>query len=196
MKTNPSQPHHRIEAETLGSHPDFERGPRRAVLILLGTTAAFIVLLFAWMSFARLDISVTAMGAVIPSSRVQQIQSMEGGILQALKVREGAVVKKGEVLASVQNLQFYAEQGEAQQGLFSLKIVGQRARLDEVCRDSAKGRQVMGGICHGHFHIKSVAERLNLKNPVDKMPVDNGDSVDRLACPFSVMFFVDENEKL
>ena len=32
-----------------------ERGPRRAVLILLGTTALFFVLLFAWMSFARLD---------------------------------------------------------------------------------------------------------------------------------------------
>ena len=45
MKTNASQPHHRIEAEALSSHPDFERGPRRAVLILLGTTAAFIVLL-------------------------------------------------------------------------------------------------------------------------------------------------------
>lgn len=132
MKTKASQPHHRIEAETLSSHPDFERGPRRAVLILLGTTAAFIVLLFAWMSFARLDISVTAMGAVIPSSRVQQIQSMEGGILQALNVREGAVVKKGEVLASVQNLQFNAEQGEAQQGLFGAQAA--LVRLDAEAR--------------------------------------------------------------
>jgi adhesin transport system membrane fusion protein len=55
------------------------------VLILLATTALFFVLLFAWMSFAALDISVNAQGAVIPSSRVQQIQSMEGGILQALR---------------------------------------------------------------------------------------------------------------
>ncbi len=86
-----------IESEPLTHHPDFDRGPRRAVLILLGTTALFFLLLFAWMSLARLDISVSAIGAVVPSSRLQQIQSMEGGILQALNAREGSVVKKGEV---------------------------------------------------------------------------------------------------
>ena len=75
----------RLQAEAISSHPDFDRGPRKAVLILVATTALFFVLLFAWMSFAALDISVNAQGAVIPSSRVQQIQSMEGGILQALK---------------------------------------------------------------------------------------------------------------
>ena len=132
MKLNlkPSQP--RMEAEAISSHPDFDRGPRKAVLILVATTALFFVLLFAWMSFAALDISVNAQGAVIPSSRVQQIQSMEGGILQALNVREGAVVKKGEVLASVQNLQFNAEQGEAQQGLFGAQAA--LVRLDAEAR--------------------------------------------------------------
>lgn len=88
----------RVQAEALSRHPDFDRGPRKAVHILLATTALFFVLLFAWMSFAALDISVNAQGAVIPSSRVQQIQSMEGGILQALQARDGAQVKKGDVL--------------------------------------------------------------------------------------------------
>lgn len=106
------------EGEALSLHPDFDRGPQKAALILVSVTALFFVLLFAWMAFARLDISVNATGAVITSSRVQQIQSMEGGILQALNAREGSLVKKGEVLATVQNLQFNAEQGEAQQGLW------------------------------------------------------------------------------
>ncbi len=126
----PTRP--RPEAQAISLHPDFERGPRRAVLILLGTTALFFVLLFAWMSFARLDISVTAMGAVVPSSRVQQVQSMEGGILQALNVREGTVVRKGDVLATVQNLQFNAEQGEAQQGLWGAQAA--LVRLDAEAR--------------------------------------------------------------
>ncbi|WP_374267410.1 HlyD family type I secretion periplasmic adaptor subunit [Zoogloea sp.] len=125
----------RIEAEAISSQPDFERGPRRAALILLGTTAVFFVLLFAWMSFARLDISVNAMGAVVPSSRVQQIQSMEGGILQTLNVREGAAVKKGDVLAIVQNLQFNAEQGEAQQGLWGAQA--SLVRLEAEARNAA-----------------------------------------------------------
>lgn len=125
----------RIEAEPISSHPDFDRGPRKAVMILLGTTAAFFVIFFAWMSFAPLDISVNAVGAVVPSSRLQQIQSMEGGILQALNVREGAVVKKGDVLAIVQNLQFNAEQGEAQQGLWGAQAA--IARLEAEARNAA-----------------------------------------------------------
>jgi adhesin transport system membrane fusion protein len=127
----------RLEAEPLSSHPDFDRGPRKAVMILLGTTAVFFALLFGWMSFAPLDISVNAVGAVVPSSRLQQIQSMEGGILQALNVREGAVVKKGDVLAIVQNLQFNAEQGEAQQGLWGAQAA--IARLDAEARNAVPG---------------------------------------------------------
>lgn len=111
----------RKEAEAVSSHPDLDRGPRRAVLILIGTTALFFILFFCWMSFARLDISVSAVGTVVPSSRVQQIQSMEGGILQALNAREGTVVKKGDVLAVVQNLQFNADQGESQQALWGAR---------------------------------------------------------------------------
>ena len=125
----------RLQAETISSHPDFDRGPRKAVLILVATTALFFVLLFAWMSFAALDISVNAQGAVIPSSRVQQIQSMEGGILQALQAREGMQVKKGDVLATVQNLQFNAEQGEAQQGLWGAQAA--LVRLDAEARNTA-----------------------------------------------------------
>ena len=124
----------RLQAEAISSHPDFDRGPRKAVLILVATTALFFVLLFAWMSFAALDISVNAQGAVIPSSRVQQIQSMEGGILQALKAREGMQVKKGDVLATVQNLQFNAEQGEAQQGLWGAQAA--LVRLDAEARNA------------------------------------------------------------
>ena len=133
LQMKPTQP--RLQAEAISSHPDFDRGPRKAVLILVATTALFFVLLFAWMSFAALDISVNAQGAVIPSSRVQQIQSMEGGILQALQAREGMQVKKGDVLATVQNLQFNAEQGEAQQGLWGAQAA--LVRLDAEARNVA-----------------------------------------------------------
>ena len=133
LQMKPTQP--RLQAEAVSSHPDFDRGPRKAVLILVATTALFFVLLFAWMSFAALDISVNAQGSVIPSSRVQQIQSMEGGILQALQAREGMQVKKGDVLATVQNLQFNAEQGEAQQGLWGAQAA--LVRLDAEARNTA-----------------------------------------------------------
>ena len=109
MKPTPTQ------LEPLSSHHDYDRGPHKAVQYLVGVTALFFVLLLAWMSFAKLDISVNAIGAVVPSSRIQQIQSMEGGILQSIAAHEGSHVKKGDLPATVQNLQFNAELGESQQ---------------------------------------------------------------------------------
>lgn len=109
-------------------HPDLDRGPRRAAHILVGSLAAFLILGLAWMAFARLDISVQASGQVIPSSRVQLIQSLEGGILRQIRVREGQQVHKGDLLAYVENLQYDAELGEDRLNLWSTQAA--IARLD------------------------------------------------------------------
>lgn len=115
-----------MSAPTL--HPDLDRGPRRAAHILLGSLAAFLIVGLIWMSFAKLDISVHAMGKVIPSSRVQLVQSLEGGILRQIAVREGQPVKKGDLLAYVENLQYDAELGEGQQNQWAYQAA--LARLD------------------------------------------------------------------
>jgi len=100
-------------------HPDLDRGPRLAARALVGVLSGFLLLALAWMSVARLDISVHAMGQVTPSSKVQLIQSLEGGIVRELSVGEGQSVKKGELLAYVENLQYAAEQGEDQHNLWA-----------------------------------------------------------------------------
>lgn len=53
--------------------------------------------LWAW-SF-RLDEVSTGAGKVVPSSKEQTIQSMDGGIVKALSVKEGDIVQKGQLLA-------------------------------------------------------------------------------------------------
>jgi len=52
-----------------------------------------------WADWAELDQITRANGQVIASSRNQVIQVMEGGVLAALPVREGAEVKRGQLLA-------------------------------------------------------------------------------------------------
>lgn len=103
-----------MESKPFTPHPDLDRGPRRAVLIMVGSLSAFLVLALIWMNFATLDISVQAMGKVVPSSRLQTIQSLEGGIIRGIAVREGQLVKRGDLLAYVENLQYNAELGEGQ----------------------------------------------------------------------------------
>lgn len=100
---------------SFSAHPDLDRGPRRAVRLLLGSLVGFLLITLVWMYFAKLDISVQAIGKVVPSSRVQTIQSLEGGILRAIAVKEGQLVKRGDLLGYVENLQFNAELGEGLQ---------------------------------------------------------------------------------
>lgn len=109
-------------------HPDHDRGPRRAIYALVGSIAAFLLFAAIWMSWARLDISVQANGKVIPSSRVQEIQSMEGGIIQAIAVKEGQAVKAGDLLARLENLQFNSDLGESRQTYWGTRAA--LARLD------------------------------------------------------------------
>ena len=61
----------------------------------------FLAAFFAWAWFFEIDEVSSGMGKVIPTSREQRIQSLEGGILTVLRVREGEIVEKGAVLAQL-----------------------------------------------------------------------------------------------
>src|SRR5690606_21998724 len=58
-----------------------------------------LIAAFAWAYHARLDEVTTGSGRVIPTLREQLIQSLEGGILAELLVREDDIVEPGQVLA-------------------------------------------------------------------------------------------------
>ena len=49
----------------------------------------------------KLEEVSTGTGKVIPSSKEQVIQSLEGGILTKLNVQEGDIVQKGQILAQL-----------------------------------------------------------------------------------------------
>lgn len=100
---------------------DFSRGAREALLsnrlpgidLLLWGTVAVMVALCAWASFAEIDEVTRGAGKVIPSSSIQTIQNLEGGILVERLVKEGEFVQTGQVIARLDDTQrnaFYEEQ--------------------------------------------------------------------------------------
>lgn len=107
---------------------DFDQGPRGAVILMLASIVIFLVIGVVWMYYASLDISVHAAGKVVPSSKVQQIQSLEGGLLRELNVKEGQTVHKGDLLARIENLEFNSELGETHQTYWA--TLAALARLD------------------------------------------------------------------
>ncbi|MFC6980260.1 biotin/lipoyl-binding protein [Microbulbifer taiwanensis] len=71
-----------------------------------------IAALITWSYFALLDEVTTGSGKVIPTSRAQVIQSLEGGILLSLEVSEGDIVERGQVLAQLDPTQFRSDAEE------------------------------------------------------------------------------------
>jgi len=74
-----------------------EQQPLRARKLLYGL-AIVVIALVAWSAFAKIDEVTRGQGKVIPSRQVQVIQSQDGGVVTELLVREGDVVKKGQLL--------------------------------------------------------------------------------------------------
>jgi len=71
--------------------------------------AAFLGVAAYWAATANLDIVTVGMGTVIPSSKVQVIQNLEGGILAELPVREGQMVEKGQIVARISDVRFASD---------------------------------------------------------------------------------------
>ncbi|WP_367605544.1 HlyD family type I secretion periplasmic adaptor subunit [Legionella sp. W05-934-2] len=96
--------------------------PRIFSHILLWGTLSFFVIALVWSNYAILDEVTKGEGKVIPSSQVQLIQHLEGGIVDELYVREGEVVEKGQKLMQIDNTIFRSSFSELNQKIAALKL--------------------------------------------------------------------------
>jgi len=71
---------------------------RRADVVFLYSVLALIACCIVWAGFTPITVTAYGMGEVIPSVHSQIVQATEQGQLQELMVREGSVVKKGDIL--------------------------------------------------------------------------------------------------
>lgn len=99
-------PTERMLRRALAGHQTAHTHP--AARPILWTCALLIVVFVAWAAWAQVDEVARGEGRVVPNSRVQVIQSLEGGILQDLLVREGDIVAPGQPLAQLDNTRFEA----------------------------------------------------------------------------------------
>ena len=102
-------------------------GAKRANQVIL-LVAALIVTTVVWASFAKLEEVVVGEGMVVPTQAVQQIESLDGGILKQVLVKEGQSVKAGQPLLILDELRFASAFDEANIQASALKR--QEARLD------------------------------------------------------------------
>ncbi|ROO01300.1 secretion protein HlyD [Pseudomonas moraviensis] len=75
--------------------------------------ALMLACFVAWAAWFEIVEVSTGTGKVVPSSREQVIQSMEGGILEQLNVTEGALVERGQILAQLDPVKNQSNVGES-----------------------------------------------------------------------------------
>lgn len=110
-----------------------ERAPK-AAWMLIGAIAGLIVIGVVWARLATLDEVTSGAGRVIPSSQLQVVQTLEGGIVREILIREGDQVEKDQVIMQIDDTGFASNLGELSQRRYALRA--EIARLIAEANDS------------------------------------------------------------
>jgi adhesin transport system membrane fusion protein len=123
--------------------------PSASLFIWIIGIGLFVLLAWAWL-FQLEEVS-TGTGKVVPSSKEQTIQSLEGGILTKLNVQEGQIVQQGQVLAQLDPTRLASNVGESASLLLASQATAARLRAEvngtalhfpaEVLKDPALVRE-------------------------------------------------------
>lgn len=102
--------------------------PKPSLFIWIICLGLLALLIWAWLF--KLEEVSNGTGKVIPSSKEQVIQSLEGGILTKLNVHEGQIVEQGQVLAQLDPTRFASNVGESASLLLSSQATAARLRAE------------------------------------------------------------------
>ena len=106
------------------------RTPRTSRM-LLASSLALLVSALVWAHFAVLDEVKRGAGRVVPSRQMQVVQSLEGGIVSALEVRDGDIVRQHQILVRIADTKFASELGEVteRRGAMTARVTRLEAEL-------------------------------------------------------------------
>lgn len=108
-----------------------QQEPLRAVL-LIRAAALVLVIFLVWAAIAELDEVTRGEGKVIPSKQLQVIESLDGGIVSAIHVKEGEMVQEGQLLVQIDETRFVSSvrENRSQYLAYLAKAARLRAMVD------------------------------------------------------------------
>ena len=107
-----------------------EDDERKASRLLIWGAAIALISGLAWAGTMSLDEVTRAQGKVIPSGREQVIQSLDSGVLRDMRVREGAVVEKDQILFQMDDARSGASYREANEKYLALLALSTRLQAE------------------------------------------------------------------
>lgn len=94
---------------------------------ILWLSFLFFLSFFTWAYYATVEEVTRGIGKVIPSSHVQVVQNLEGGIISELLVKAGDIVEKDQVILRIDDTRFASSFRESK--LKSVDLQAKVARL-------------------------------------------------------------------
>ncbi|MBO2927350.1 HlyD family type I secretion periplasmic adaptor subunit [Metapseudomonas otitidis] len=121
----------------------------RVVRLTIWTLIGFTLFLGLWAHFAEIDEVTRGEGKAIPSSKLQKISNLEGGIISELFVHEGQVVEPGDPLLRLDPTRFQSNVGETEADRvamalrverLSAEVEGRELAIPDALRQKAPGQ--------------------------------------------------------
>lgn len=101
-------------------------GSRLGIAIIV----AGLVVLFTWAAFSKIDQVTRASARVIAAERTQVIQTADAGVVTKLHVREGDVVKTGQLLVTLEKERAQAAVDDSKAKVAALRITVSRLQAE------------------------------------------------------------------
>lgn len=133
------------------------RGPRPITRLTLLAVSALFAGFLVWAGMTTIDEVTKGEGRVIPSSQVQVVESLEGGIVDAILVRAGEFVEPGQVLLRIDDTGFASSLGE-----FEAQQRAMRAQVARLEAETAGLRQILFPIDLAALRDQSVNDENDL----------------------------------
>ncbi|WP_248752907.1 HlyD family type I secretion periplasmic adaptor subunit [Pseudomonas sp. MWU15-20650] len=105
----------------------------RVIRLTIWAIIGFFVFLVVWAGFSSIDEVTRGDGKAIPSSKLQKIQNLEGGIVSELFVKEGQIVEAGAPLIRLDDTRFVSNAGETEALRLAMQLRVERlsAQVDD-----------------------------------------------------------------
>ncbi|MGW8287727.1 MAG: HlyD family type I secretion periplasmic adaptor subunit [Desulfobulbales bacterium] len=117
-----------IRASIMAQSP---KGGRAIIWVVLLLFIAFI----AWAYNSEIEQVTRGIGKVIPSSQIQVVQNLEGGIISEIPVHVGQLVKKGQLLLRIDETRFSSSFQQNRVKYLSLKAKTARLQAEANGKD-------------------------------------------------------------
>nr|WP_257604137.1 HlyD family type I secretion periplasmic adaptor subunit [Pseudomonas tolaasii] len=105
----------------------------RVIRLTIWAIIALFIFLVVWAGFSSIDEVTRGDGKAIPSSKLQKIQNLEGGIVSELYVKEGQIVEAGAPLIRLDDTRFVSNAGETEALRLAMQLRVERlsAQVDD-----------------------------------------------------------------